>query len=433
MLPLACSARVQTSRTFVLDVCTRAEQASGSTDLAPLLADLRARYAALSSQGFRVLGVAVRDLGSATRLAPSDESAMTFAGFLTFLDPPKADAAGTIRDLAANGISVRMITGDNRLVAAHVGRLVGLDGGSVLAGDQIEALTDDLLRARVQGVTVFAEIDPTQKERIIRALRAADRIVGYMGDGINDAPALHAADVGISVDTAVDVAKESAAIVLLDKDLRVLLDGVRQGRRTFANTMKYVYTTTSANFGNMLSMAFAAAALPFLPLLADQILLINFLTDFPATTIATDNVDAEDLKAPRSWDVRSVRDFMIVFGVVSSAFDFLTFAVLRIGFGADATLFRSGWFLESVVTELTVLIVLRTRRAFFRSRPSRLLAGASAALAAVTLGILYSPLATPLDLEPLPFPLLLALVAITAGYVTATELAKRVFYRRSGA
>jgi Mg2+-importing ATPase len=208
------------------------------------------------------------------------------------------------------------------------------------------------------------------------------------------------------VDTAVDVAKESAAIVLLDKDLRVLLDGVREGRRTFANTMKYVYTTTSANFGNMLSMAAAAVVLPFLPLLADQILLINFLTDFPATTIATDNVDPELLRAPRSWDIRGVRDFMIVFGVVSSAFDFLTFGVLRIAFGADATLFRSGWFLESVVTELAVLIVLRTRRPFFQSRPSRLLAGASAALAAATLGILYSPIAEPLGLEPLPLPVL---------------------------
>jgi Mg2+-importing ATPase len=414
----------------VLAVCTNAEHASGTADLAPLLPDLRTRYAALSSQGYRVLGVAIRDLASATRLTPADESAMTFVGFLTFLDPPKSDAADTIRDLAAYGISVRMITGDNRLVAAHVGQLVGLDGGTVLAGDEVESLPDEALPARVQGVTVFAEIDPTQKERIIRALRAGGNIVGYMGDGINDAPALHAADVGISVDTAVDVAKESAAIVLLDKDLRVLLDGVRQGRRTFANTMKYVYTTTSANFGNMLSMAFAAAVLPFLPLLADQILLINFLTDFPATTIATDNVDPEDLKAPRSWDIRSVRDFMIVFGVVSSAFDFLTFGVLRIGFGADATLFRSGWFLESVTTELTVLIVLRTRRAFFRSRPSRLLAGASAALAAVTLGVLYSPIAAPLGLEPLPPALLLALIAITVGYVAATELAKRVFYRR---
>jgi Mg2+-importing ATPase len=300
----------------------------------------------------------------------------------------------------------------------------------VLTGDEVASLADEALAGRVEDATIFAEIDPTQKERIIRALRAGGQVVGYLGDGINDAPALHAADVGISVDTAVDVAKESAAIVLLDKDLRVLLEGVRQGRRTFANTMKYVYTTTSANFGNMLSMAAASAVLPFLPLLADQILLINFLTDFPATTIATDTVDPEQLERPRSWDIRSVRDFMIVFGVVSSAFDFLTFGVLRLGFGADATLFRSGWFLESVVTELAVLLLLRTHRAFYRSRPSRLLVGASAALAAVTLGVLYSPIAGLLGLEPLPPGVLLTLVAITVGYVAATEVAKRVFYRR---
>jgi Mg2+-importing ATPase len=414
----------------LLAVCTTAERAGKAVDLAPLLPDVRARFATLSGQGYRVLGVSIRDLGSATHLTLADEAGMTFVGFLTFLDPPKADAVDTIRDLAANGISVRMITGDNRLVAAHVGRLVGLGDGDLLAGDEVAALSDEGLAARIEGVTIFAEIDPTQKERIIRALRAGGRVVGYMGDGINDAPALHAADVGISVDTAVDVAKESAAIVLLDKDLRVLLEGVRQGRRTFANTMKYVYTTTSANFGNMLSMAAASAVLPFLPLLADQILLINFLTDFPATTIATDTVDPEQLERPRSWDIRSVRDFMIVFGVVSSAFDFLTFGVLRLGFGADATLFRSGWFLESVVTELAVLLLLRTHRAFYRSRPSRLLVGASAALAAVTLGVLYSPIAGLLGLEPLPPGVLLTLVAITVGYVAATEVAKRVFYRR---
>jgi Mg2+-importing ATPase len=252
-----------------------------------------------------------------------------------------------------------------------------------------------------------------------------------MGDGINDAPALHAADVGISVDTAVDVAKESAAIVLLDKDLGVLLQGVRQGRRTFANTMKYVFTTTSANFGNMLSMAGAAALLPFLPLLPYQILLINFLTDLPATTIATDRVDPEQLDRPHSWNLGFVQSFMIVFGLVSSAFDFLTFGVLRLGFGADATLFRSGWFLESVATELLVLFVLRTRRPFFRSQPSRLLAAASLGILAVTLLVLYGPFGSVLGLEPLPLTVLGALAVITAGYVAATEVAKRAFYRSS--
>jgi Mg2+-importing ATPase len=224
------------------------------------------------------------------------------------------------------------------------------------------------------------------------------------------------------------VAKQAAAIVLLDKDLRVLLDGVRQGRRTFANTMKYVFTTTSANFGNMLSMAVAAAVLPFLPLLAAQILLINFLTDFPATTIATDEVDPEQLDAPHGWDITFVRTFMLVFGGVSSAFDVLTFAVLRLGFGADATMFRSGWFLVSVATELAVLLILRTRRPFFRSRPSRLLVGASLAVAVLTLVILYSPVAALLGLDGPPLEMLAALVAISLGYVATTEVAKRRFY-----
>ena len=234
------------------------------------------------------------------------------------------------------------------------------------------------------------------KERIIRALHANGNVVGYMGDGINDAPALHAADVGISVDSAVDVAKEAAAIVLLDKDLGVLLDGVRQGRRTFVNTMKYIFVNTSASFGNVVSMAIASVVLPFLPLLAGQILLINFLTDFPATTIATDEVDPEQVVRPQAWDIAFVRSFMVVFGLLSSAFDMLTFAVLRIGFNADQYLFHSGWFLESVATELAVLFILRTRRPFFRSRPSTLLLGASVLLGLITLAIPYSPLAGPL-------------------------------------
>jgi Mg2+-importing ATPase len=324
-----------------------------------------------------------------------------------------------------------MITGDNRLVAAHVGAMVGLDSSAVLAGAEIDRLDDATLAERASQTSIFAEIEPLAKERIIQALRASGQIVGYLGDGINDAPALHAADIGISVDTAVDVAKEAAAIVLLDKDLGVILDGVRQGRRTFANTMKYVFTTTSANFGNMLSMAVAAAVLPFLPLLASQILLINFLTDFPAITIATDEVDPEQLEQPHSWDIGSLRRFMLVFGGVSSVFDLLTFAVLRLGFAAEATLFRSGWFLESVATELAVLFVLRTRRTFFRSRPSRLLAIGSLAVAGLTVAIPYSPLAAPLELTGPRPAILVALVVITVLYVSATELTKRRFYRRS--
>jgi len=413
-----------------LAVCTTGRDAEGrAAAIAPTIASIRTRFRELSGQGYRVLGVASRELPGRESLAPGDEAGMTFEGFLTFVDPPKPDAAKTIADLAAGGVSVRMITGDNRLAAAHVGQLVRLDAISVLTGDRIAALSDDELADQASRTAVFAEIDPDQKERIVQALRKRGATVGYMGDGINDAPALHAADVGISVDTGVEVAKQSAAIVLLDKDLGVLLKGVRQGRRTFANTMKYVRITTSANFGNMLSMAGAAVLLPFLPLLPSQILLINFLTDLPETTISTDQVDPEDLKRPRSWDIGYVRSFMIVFGLVSSVFDFVTFGVLRLGFGADATLFRSGWFLESVATELLVLFVLRTRRPFFRSRPSSVLTWSSVGVLAVTLVILYTGLGSILGLESLPPAMLGALAVITLGYLAATEFAKRAFYR----
>ena len=414
----------------VVAVCTQAQDPAGKVvALATVMPQITSRYEALSAQGYRVLGVATRDAGGATKLTPADESKLMFRGFLTFLDPPKESAKATLADLAAAGISVRMITGDNRLVAAHVATMVGLDPAAVLTGEELDHLDDATLASRAAATSVFAEIEPLAKERIVRALRAAGAVVGYLGDGINDAPALHAADVGISVDSAVDVAKQAADIVLLEKDLGVVLHGVREGRRTFANTMKYVFTTTSANFGNMLSMAVAAAVLPFLPLLASQILLINFLTDFPGTTIATDEVDPEQLERPRSWDIGFVRNFMLVFGAVSSVFDLLTFAVLRLGFGADAVTFRSGWFLESVATELAVMFVLRTQRPFFRSRPGRLLTLSSLAVGALTLVIPYSPVAGLLGLDG-PAPALLALLMlITVLYVAATEVTKYFFYR----
>jgi len=414
----------------VVSICSEAEQPDGSqVDIATVRDQLTNRYQALSAQGLRVLGVASRAAEGTTNLAPPDEANLVFRGFLTFLDPPKPDADATIRELADAGVSVRMVTGDNRLAAAHVGGLVGLDERALLAGSEVDAMDDATLTERVRDTAIFAEVEPVTKERIITALRRAGLTVGYLGDGINDAPALHAADVGISVDTAVDVAKQAASIVLLEKDLRVLLQGVRQGRQTFTNTIKYIFTTTSANFGNMISMALASVVLPFLPLLAGQILLINFLSDIPGTTIATDSVDPEQLDRPPRWDLGFVRSSMLVFGGVSSVFDLLTFAVLRIGFQADATLFRSAWFVESVATELAVLFVLRTRRPFFRSRPSRLLVASSVLMGVVTVAIPFSPLAVPLGLGALPPQILAVLAGITLLYVAATELAKVAFYR----
>jgi Mg2+-importing ATPase len=394
---------------------------------------VRQRFEALSRQGYRVLGVARKRLTAWDGMDPDDEVDMTFVGFVTFLDPPKPGIARTLRELSALGIGLRMVTGDNRLAAAHTARAVGLDARTVLTGQDLSQMTDETLARRAVDVVIFAEVDPVQKERIVRALRRSGHDVGYLGDGINDAPALHAADVGISVDSAVDVAKDAAAIVLLEKDLEVLMDGVRLGRQTFANTLKYIFVTTSANFGNMASMAGATLFLPFLPLLPLQILLINFLTDLPGTTIASDAVDEEQLQRPGVWSLRFIRDFMITFGLVSSAFDFLTFGVLRLGLGADADIFRSGWFLESVGTELAVMLVLRTRRPCFHSRPGSALLVSSIAVALAALAIPFSPLAGPLGFVALPAPVLLALGAITVGYILATEGAKARFYRRANA
>ncbi len=414
----------------ILAVCTSARASDGSTvPIAAVNDTVQKLFLDLSNEGFRVLGVATRELPGATSTTLADEAAMTLVGFVTFADPAKPDAAKTLEDLAANGVSVRMLTGDNRLVAAHIAKAVGLDTTTVLTGTDIDGLDDTALAARAPGVVVFAELNPIQKERIVRALRTTGETVGYMGDGINDSLALRAADVGISVDSAVAVAKEAAAIVLLDKDLNVLLAGMTQGRRTFANTMKYIFMTTSASFGNVLSMAIAAAVLPFLPLLASQILLINLLTDFPATFIATDSVDAAQLRRPQHWDVRLIQRYMLVFGALSSVFDFVTFAVLEWGFHAQVREFQSAWFLGSILTEITVLFVLRTRRPFFRSRPSRWIVMASILVAAVAFAIPYSPLAAALNLVAIPLPLLVAVLAITLMYLVANELVKRVFWR----
>lgn len=415
----------------VLSTCSTAEYVDGSTSpLAFAEADIRAQFEGLSGQGFRVLGVAFKPTTATGSLGPEDESEMTFAGFLLFEDPIKPDIQATLDELSSLGISLRMVTGDNRLAARHVARAVGLRSEHLLTGPEIKALSDEQLRLLAQDIDVFAEVDPLEKERIVRAFRHAGHTVGFLGDGINDAPALHAADVGISVDTAADVAKESASLVLLAKDLDVLMQGVRLGRQTFANTLKYVFVTTSANFGNMASMAGAALILPFLPLLPMQILLLNFLSDLPATTISSDSVDPEQVEQPGAWDIHFIRDFMVVFGLTSSAFDFLTFAALRLIFDASEGSFRSGWFLESLLTELAVMLVLRTRRLFYASRPSGLLLWTSAGTALMGLLFVMTAAGRPLKFTTLPVGVFAALAAILAGYVLATEVAKRWFYAR---
>jgi Mg2+-importing ATPase len=303
----------------------------------------------------------------------------------------------------------------------------------VLTRAQIAGLRDEALWHLAREHDCFAEIEPAQKERLVRALQRTGHAVGFLGDGINDAPALHAADVGISVDQAVDVARESADLVLLRPDLGVLERGIAEGRRTFANTLKYIQITISANFGNMVSMALATPLLPFLPLTATQILLNNFLSDLPSVAISADRVDAEHLRVAQRWDLAEVRRFMIVFGLVSSVFDLLTFALLLHVFDAGPALFRSGWFVVSLLTELAVVLVLRTRVRFWSSRPAPVLLWTTLAVMALALALPFiGPLARLFGFVPMPATMVAALVAIVTVYVVATETAKTWFWRRRG-
>lgn len=409
----------------VLSCCEFVETANGGTaPLAGVLDEVEARFRQLSADGLRVLAVAVRSLEGEPALSADFESRMTLVGFLAFVDPPKADVDEAMKMLATLGVDVCVITGDNRHAAKFVASAVGIDTEGMLLGTDVAPMSDAELTEAVRTVRLFAETDPMQKERIVRACSRAGYTVGYMGDGINDAPSLRVADVGISVDTAVDVAKQTADLVLLDKDLLVLGEGMAEGRRVFANTLKYVHVTTSANFGNMLSLASATLLLPFLPMLPTQVLILNFLSDVPGMTIATDRVDAEQLASPVAWDIRRVRNFMIVFGIASTAFDLLTFLVLRRGLGADAELTRTGWFVESTLTELMAMLMLRTHRFFVRSWPSAPLFVSSVVVGAVTIVLPWMPWAKRIGLEPLHGEVMAAILALVAGYVTVTELLK---------
>jgi P-type Mg2+ transporter len=324
-----------------------------------------------------------------------------------------------------------MISGDSREVSIHVANAIGIDASQVLTGPEIAHMKEDALTQRADAADVFVEVDPQQKERIIRALQARGHAVGYMGDGINDAPALHVADVGISVDQAVDVARHSADIVLLRRDLDVLRIGIESGRRTFANTLKYISITTSANFGNMVSMALATPFLPYLPLLAKQILLNNFLSDIPSIAISTDNVDPQQTSKATRWSIREVRRFMIVFGLISSLFDLFTFALLLKVYRADEGMFQTAWFVVSVLTEVAIVLVLRTRMPAWQSRPSSALLSATAIISIGAIALPYfGPVARAFGFSFLPLPMLPILLLIVVGYVLATEFSKRWFYRR---
>ncbi|MEO8893845.1 MAG: HAD-IC family P-type ATPase, partial [Coleofasciculaceae cyanobacterium] len=415
----------------ILDVCSTVETAEGkTTDIADQRQKIQQRAEKLGSEGFRVLGVAYRNFDRDS-FSKDDETSMTFLGYLALFDPPKAGIADTLKDLGLLGVTTKMITGDSRAVALSIIQQVGLPEPKVLTGVELQQLSDEALMHRVGETNVFAEVEPNQKERIIIALKKAGNVVGYLGDGINDASALHAADVGISVESAVDVAKEAADIVLMQKDLNVLIEGVKEGRVTFGNTLKYVFMATSANFGNMFSMAGISLVLPFLPLLPSQILITNLLTDFPEMTIATDRVDRELVNKPRRMNIKFIRNFMLVFGLLSSVFDYLTFAALLLLLHANPAQFRTGWFMESVISASLIVLVIRTRQSILKSKPGKYLLMATIAIVMVTLIIPYTPLASLLGFQALPIEFLLVLGAIVGLYIFCAENVKRVFYQHS--
>jgi Mg2+-importing ATPase len=380
--------------------------------------------------GSRVIAVATRSADGRTTLSADDERDLELAGFLTFVDRPKADAHEALDRLKRLDVEVKVITGDNDRVAQKVCTDIGLAVDGTLTGAQLDRLDDSQLAAALPRTTIFARVTPEQKSRIIKAQRALGATVGFLGDGVNDAVALHDADVGISVETATDVAKDAADIVLLDKDLDILAGGVVEGRRIFANTIKYVLMGTSSNFGNMFSAGGASLFLSFLPMLPTQILLNNLLYDGSEMTIPTDNVDEEQLQRPAHWDTRFIRRFMTFFGPISSIFDFATFGIMIWVFNAHAPLFRSGWFVESLATQSLVIFAIRTRRIpFFRSRPSTPLTVATMICVAIGVLLPFSPLAHVLGFTALPAGFLAALAAMILVYLVLVELGKRRFYR----
>ena len=417
----------------ILRLCTRYEDGTGAVVAldAATRTTIDQLFEGLGRQGFRVLGIAWRDVPMEhPHAVVTDETGLVFAGFCAFLDPPKASAALALAALRDSGVRVKIVTGDNELVTRHVCTELGVVVDGVLNGTDIAAMNDDALRARVEDTNLFCRVNPAQKNRVILALKARGHVVGYLGDGINDAPSLHSADVGISVAGAVDVAKQAAAMILLQNDLMVLHAAILEGRRTFGNVMKYIMMATSSNFGNMFSMAAATLFLPFLPMLPLQILLNNLLYDVSEIALPLDHVDAEDLARPRRWDMAFIRNFMLTIGPVSSLFDFLTFYLLLRLFDAQPALFRTGWFVESIATQVLVIFVIRTRRKPWLSRPNPWLVALSLGVVAAAMALPFSPLAPALGFVPLPLEFFGLLAVLLVAYLAMVEVGKRWFYRR---
>jgi len=415
----------------VMDICSQVELADGSiVPLEEKKQNLIQLFEKNCAEGYRILGLASKKITDGKEFSKEQEAGMVFMGFISLFDPPKKEIFSTITELKQLGVSLKVITGDNALVAINLLKQIGFNEPVLLTGDAIRSMTTEALSHQAKLADVFAEIDPSQKERIILVLKNAGHVVGFMGDGINDAPALHVADVGISVDTAVEVAKEAADIILLERDLNVLAKGIREGRFTFANTMKYVFMATSANFGNMFSMAGASVFLSFLPLLPKQILLTNLLTDLPEMTIATDRVDASSILRPKRWDIGFIKRFMIVFGLLSSIFDYCTFGVLLLLLKADEKTFQTGWFTESVISASLIVLVMRTRLPFFKSMPGKPLFITTIATIIAVIILPYTPLAHLMGFVNLPAYCYGWIGLIILVYLFSAEMAKKWFYTK---
>jgi Mg2+-importing ATPase len=418
----------------ILKISTHFMTTDGPVELTGAkLAEVTNKFEDFSAKGYRVIAVACKKFQQQKNsYGLVDEQDVTLLGFLAFFDPPKASVRETILGLKALGVSLKILTGDNELVTRKVCEDIGIAAEPILTGNDIDTMPDEALSRKIDETPIFARLSPAQKNRIMDLLKRKGHVVGFIGDGINDAPSLHVADVGISVNNAVDVAKESASIILLEKSLDALRDGVVEGRRTFANTLKYIMMGTSSNFGNMFSMSIASVLVPFLPMAPVQILLNNLLYDFSQITIPSDNVDEEAVSKPRRWDIKFIRHFMLVFGPVSSLFDILTFALLLYFFRADEAAFQTGWFIESLATQVLVVHVIRSRYNILKSRSSSWLALSTVGVALLGFLIPYTPLGGYFGFTPLPAAFIGAICVLVISYLVLVDFAKRWFFARYG-
>ncbi len=417
----------------IAEVCHQVEISPGRIEPMVLHREqILERFSHFSREGFRTIGVCCKDVTDDPVITKDDECDMTFLGFILLYDPPRAEAKKMIQELKQKGVRLKIITGDNALIAEKMASELGISSTSILSGKDLNSMNDEALSATLHRIHIFAETEPLHKERIVQVLQKKGHVVGYIGDGVNDASALRMADVGISVHNAVDVAKEAADMILTEKNLDVISGGITEGRKTYLNTLKYIFITISANFGNMFSMGIGSLLLPFFPLLPSQILLTNFLSDIPALSISSDLIDEEMLLKSQKWNTRLLRNFMIVFGLFSSLFDFITFGVLYWYFKTDSETFRTGWFIESVLTEIAILLVIRTHKNFLSSKIGKPVWISSLVVALCVLSIPYLPFMSTLGFTPLSPEIMIAILTIALLYMILAEITKRILFSKMG-